>query len=48
MLGLLKRELWEWYAERVKVSRAHAQGRALFYCEVRAFESLTHSSEIPF
>jgi len=48
LLVFLKRELWEWYAQEVKVSRAHSKERATFYCEQRELESLKRRREIPF
>lgn len=48
LLVFLKRELWEWYAREVKVSRAHTRARATFYCEQREPESWRRSRDIPF
>ena len=48
LLVFLKRELWEWYAQEVKVSRAHTRARGTFYCEQREPESWRRSRDIPF
>jgi len=48
LLVFLKRELWEWYAQEVKVSRAHTRARATFYCEQKEPESVRRSRGIPF
>ena len=48
LLVFLKRELWEWYAQEVKVSRAHTRARATFYCEQKEQESWRRSRDIPF
>ena len=48
LIGLLKRDLWRWYARHVELTRLTTGGRELFYFELRESVTEYRIREMPF